>query len=150
MTDKYAVIGNPIAHSKSPQIHKMFAEQTGQNISYEAILVAPGPNDFTAEIIRLHKAGYKGCNVTVPFKFEAFEFAKHNLTNHAQGAHAVNTLKFEGSTILGDNTDGAGLVRDIQQNHKFSLRDSRTLLMGAGGAAYGVVLPLFSAGAKLL
>ena len=147
MTDKYAVIGNPIAHSKSPQIHKMFAEQTGQDISYEAI-EAPLVG-FTNTIERLRKEGYKGCNVTVPFKFEAFEFAKHNLTNHAQGAQAVNTLKFEDSTILGDNTDGTGLVHDIQQNHNLSLRDRRVLLIGAGGAAYGVVLPLFGAEAKL-
>ena len=147
MTDKYAVIGNPIAHSKSPQIHKMFAEQTGQDISYEAILA---PLDgFIMTIERLRKEGYKGCNVTVPFKFEAFEFAKHNLTDRAKNIQAVNTLKFDVDSLLGDNTDGAGLVRDIQKNLKFSLEGRRALLMGAGGAAYGVVLPLFSAGAKL-
>lgn len=147
MTDKYAVIGNPIAHSKSPQIHKIFAAQTGQDISYEAIL---SPLDgFAATIERLHREGYKGCNVTVPFKFEAFDLAKHNLTDRAKDIQAVNTLKFESGSILGDNTDGAGLVRDIQQNCKFPLEGRSVLLMGAGGAAYGVVLPLFSAGAKL-
>ncbi len=147
MTDKYAVIGNPIAHSKSPQIHRMFAQQTGQDISYEAI---EAPLDgFAATVERLRKEGYKGCNVTVPFKFEAFEIVKHHLTDRAKGAQAVNTLKFGGGTIVGDNTDGDGLVRDIQQNHKFFLKDRRVLLMGAGGAAYGVVLPLLGAGAIL-
>jgi len=146
MTDKYAVIGNPIAHSKSPLIHKMFAEQTGQDISYEAI---EAPLDgFAATIERLRKEGYKGCNVTVPFKFEAFQSAT-KLTERARAAQAVNTLKFDGETILGDNTDGAGLVRDIEHNLNFSLSARRVLLMGAGGAAYGVVLPLLAAGAGL-
>ena len=147
MTDRYAVIGNPISHSKSPQIHKMFAEQTGQDISYEAILA---PLDGFAEtVVQLRKEGYKGCNITVPFKFEAFEFAKPNLTNRAKAAQALNTLQFEGDIIFGDNTDGAGLVRDIQQNHNFPLAGRHVLLMGAGGAAYGVALPLLGAGAKL-
>ena len=140
MTDRYAVIGNPISHSKSPQIHKMFAEQTGQDISYEAILA---PLDgFAAKIEELRKAGYKGCNVTVPFKFEAFQLAT-NRSKRAEAAKAVNTLQFDGSRIFGDNTDGVGLVRDIQVNLEFPLKNRRVLLMGAGGAAYGVALPLF-------
>lgn len=139
MTDRYAVIGNPIAHSKSPLIHSMFAKQTGQDISYEAILA---PLDgFAATIERLRKEGCKGCNVTVPFKFEAFKIATQ-LTERAQAAQAVNTLKFDGDTILGDNTDGAGLVRDIEHNFGISLQDKRILLVGAGGAAYGAALPL--------
>ncbi len=146
MTDKYAVIGNPIAHSKSPQIHRMFAEQTGQDISYEAILA---PLDgFAASVERLRKEGGKGCSVTVPFKFEAFQLTTQ-LSKRAQAAQAVNTLKFDGGTILGDNTDGAGLVRDIENNLGFRLNGLRVLLMGAGGAAYGAVLPLMGAGAKL-
>jgi shikimate dehydrogenase len=146
MTDKYAVIGNPIAHSKSPLIHAMFAEQTGQDISYEAIFA---PMDgFAATAERLRKDGYKGCNVTVPFKFEAFKIAT-KLTERAQAAQAVNTLKFDGDTILGDNTDGAGLVRDIEHNLRILLQGKRVLLMGAGGAAYGVVSPLLDAGALL-
>ena len=148
MTDRYAVIGNPIAHSKSPQIHKMFAQQTGQDISYEAILA---PLDgFAATIERLRKEGYKGCNVTVPFKFEAFQLATQ-LTVHADVAHAVNTLKlnFDGDTILGDNTDGMGLVRDIQFNLGITLKNKRVLLIGAGGAASGVTLPLAHAGANI-
>ncbi|MDO8465737.1 MAG: shikimate dehydrogenase [Gallionella sp.] len=146
MTDKYAVIGNPIAHSKSPLIHKMFAEQTGQDISYEAVL-AP-PDGFAATVERLREDGYKGCNVTVPFKFEAFNLAA-KLSTRTGAAQAVNTLKFDGSNILGDNTDGAGLVRDIEHNLGISLQGKHVLLMGAGGAAYGVVLPLLDAGAIL-
>jgi shikimate dehydrogenase len=151
MTDKYAVIGNPIAHSKSPQIHKMFAEQTGQDISYEAILA---PLDgFAATVERLRNEGFKGCNVTVPFKFDAYEFAhdvkQHKLTYRAENAKAVNTLKFEGNAILGDNTDGAGLVRDIEHNLGVSLKGKHVLLMGAGGAAYGVSFPILEAGAAL-
>jgi shikimate dehydrogenase len=146
MTDRYAVIGNPISHSKSPLIHKMFAEQTGQDVSYEAILA---PLDgFAATVERLRNEGYKGCNVTVPFKFEAFKLATE-LSDRAQSAQAVNTLGFENNAIRGDNTDGAGLVRDIQTNLNFSLKDRRVLLMGAGGAAYGVALPLFSTGSNL-
>jgi shikimate dehydrogenase len=143
MTDRYAVIGNPISHSKSPQIHKMFAEQTGQDISYEKI---ESPLDgFAATIERLRKEGYKGCNVTVPFKFEAFQLATR-LSPHADIAHAANTLKlnFDGDTIFGDNTDGFGLVRDITQNLKFKIAGKRVLLLGAGGAADGVALPLSS------
>lgn len=148
MTDKYAVIGNPIAHSKSPQIHAMFAKQTGQDVSYEAILA---PLDgFAATVERLRNEGYKGCNVTVPFKFEAFQLATR-LTPHADVAQAVNTLKlnFDGDTILGDNTDGTGLTRDIRFNLRITLNNKRVLLIGAGGAAYGVALPLGHAGAKL-
>jgi shikimate dehydrogenase len=140
MTDRYAVIGNPIAHSKSPQIHKMFAEQTGQDMSYEAILA---PLDgFAATVERLRKEGYKGCNVTVPFKFEALQLSTQK-TGRAQAAQAVNTLKFEGDTIWGDNTDGFGLVRDITKNIGFDIVGKQVLLMGAGGAAHGVVQPLF-------
>jgi shikimate dehydrogenase len=146
MTDRYAVIGNPIAHSKSPQIHKLFAQQTGQNLSYEAILA---PLDgFAATVERLRKEGYKGCNVTVPFKFEAYQLARKYPT-HVYAAQAVNTLKFDGDTILGDNTDGTGLVRDIQFNLGITLNNKRVLLIGAGGAAYGVALPLRDAGAIL-
>ena len=146
MTDRYAVIGNPIAHSKSPQIHQMFAEQTGEDIRYKAI--ESPPDDFAATIERLREAGYKGCNVTVPFKFNAFKIATE-LSERARAAEAVNTLSFAGDAIRGDNTDGAGLVRDIEQNLGISLQDKKVLLMGAGGASYGVVLPLLTAGAAL-
>jgi len=147
MTDKYAVIGNPVAHSKSPLIHRMFAEQTGEDISYEAIL-AP-LDSFAATVERLRREGYKGCNVTVPFKLQAF-----NLTpfarQQAQDANAANTLTFEGDKIIADNTDGTGLVRDIEQNLGVSLQDKRVLLMGTGGAARGVQMPLVLAKIKRL
>ena len=141
MTDRYAVIGNPISHSKSPQIHKMFAEQTGQDISYEAILA---PLDGFAETVeRLRKVGYKGCNATVPFKKEAWHLGE--LRTRAIDAQAVNTLKFDNGKISGDNTDGVGLVNDIESNLKIPLNGTRILLIGAGGAAYGVLHPLLEA-----
>jgi shikimate dehydrogenase len=146
MTDRYAVIGNPIAHSKSPQIHKMFAEQTGQDISYKAILA---PLDgFAAKIDELRKAGYKGCNVTVPFKFEASKIANGvseeviDAIDSGDKADAVNTLDFRNKKIVGHNTDGIGLVKDITHNLDFKIAGKRILLMGAGGAAYGVLHPL--------
>jgi shikimate dehydrogenase len=147
MTDRYAVIGNPISHSKSPLIHKMFAEQTGQDISYTAI---EAPLDgFAATIERLRNEGYKGCNVTVPFKLEAWHLAS-DLSNRAIDAEAVNTLIFRDGKIIGDNTDGAGLVRDIQQNFGITLNDKRILLVGAGGAAQGTLHPLLDTSPILL
>ena len=146
MTDRYAVIGNPINHSKSPLIHKMFAAQTGQDISYDAI--AAPLDGFAATVQRLRDEGYKGCNVTVPFKFEAFELASEKQPR-AVTASAANTLVFAHETVTADNTDGAGLVRDIEQNLNVSLRGKRVLLMGAGGAAYGVTLPLLNSGCAL-
>jgi shikimate dehydrogenase len=147
MTDKYAVIGNPIAHSKSPLIHKLFAEQTGQDISYEAI---EAPLDGFAETIqRLRASGYKGCNVTVPFKFDAFKLATQR-SGRANDAHAVNTLIFEGNEILGDNTDGVGLLADIDKNLGYKLFLKDALVLGAGGAAAGVLWPLFNAGVGII
>lgn len=138
MTDKYAVIGNPISHSKSPLIHRMFAEQTGQDISYEAI---EAPLDgFAATIERLRAEGYKGCNVTVPFKSEAWGLGAPTI--RALDANAVNTLKFENAHVTGDNTDGIGLVTDIEKNLRIPLTGKHILLIGAGGAAYGVLHPL--------
>lgn len=146
MTDRYAVIGNPISHSKSPRIHTLFAQQTGQDMSYEAI---EAPLDgFAATVQRLREKGFLGCNVTVPFKFEANKLAT-KLSERAQIAKTVNTLKFKGDTVIGDNTDGAGLVCDIQQNLKLSLQNQDVLLLGAGGAAWGVSLPLLEAGANI-
>lgn len=149
MTDKYAVIGNPIAHSKSPQIHKMFAEQTGQDISYEAILA---PLDgFATTVERLRNEHFKGCNVTVPFKFEASKitdgigFEVVDALDFGHEADAVNTLLFKDNKIGGYNTDGTGLVSDIEKNLKIPLKDKRILLIGAGGAAAGVLHPLLEA-----
>lgn len=142
MTDRYAVFGNPISHSKSPRIHALFAAQTGQDISYEALLV---PLDRFADAVRTFTAsGGKGANVTVPFKEEAFRLATV-LTSRARAAGAVNTLSFADDAIHGDNTDGAGLVRDLKANLGCDLAGKRILLLGAGGAARGVILPLLDA-----
>ena len=137
--DRYAVIGNPIAHSKSPQIHAAFARQTGQELSYEALLA---PVDGFAQTVADFRAqGGRGLNVTVPFKLEAFALAERH-TPRAQAAGAVNTLAFDADGILGDNTDGAGLVRDLTANLDFALAGRRILLLGAGGATRGALLPL--------
>jgi shikimate dehydrogenase len=139
MTDRYAVFGNPIAHSKSPRIHGLFARQTGQDLAYEAILA---PLDgFAASVRGFAAAGGCGANVTVPFKEEAFRLATA-LTPRAEAAGAVNTLSFAGDAIRGDNTDGAGLVRDIAHNLGVTIAGRRILIVGAGGAARGVILPL--------
>lgn len=141
MTDKYAVIGNPIAHSKSPLIHAAFAQQSNQDIRYEALLA---PIDgFEATVKDLIAQGYKGINVTVPFKFEAFALC-NNLTERAFAAGAVNTLTFANGKINGDNTDGIGLVNDICNNLSVNLHGANILLLGAGGAAQGVLLPLLN------
>lgn len=147
MTDRYAVIGNPIAHSKSPLIHAEFARQTGQDLSYAALLA---PLDgFEAAARSFSLEGGRGMNVTVPFKQDAWRFATRR-TQRAELAQAVNTLKFDGESVLGDNTDGAGLVRDILVNLGFAIRGRRVLLMGAGGAARGVILPLLGESPSLL
>jgi shikimate dehydrogenase len=142
MTDKYAVIGNPVSHSKSPLIHTLFAKQTGQDMSYEAI--AAPLDGFAATIERLRKEGYKGCNVTVPFKTEAWKLPGEH-TSRAIDANAANTLTFKNTKIFVDNTDGAGLVRDIENNLGMALKGKRILLIGAGGAAHGVLHPLLEA-----
>ena len=137
--DRYAVIGNPIAHSKSPQIHAAFARQTRQELSYEALLA---PLDRFAQTVADFRAhGGRGLNVTVPFKLEAFALAERH-TARAQAAGAVNTLAFGADGILGDNTDGAGLVRDLSANLNLELAGRRILLLGAGGATRGALLPL--------
>lgn len=142
MSDHYCLFGNPVGHSKSPAIHAAFAAQCGQDLRYEAIL-APA-DGFAASVRRFVAAGGRGANVTVPFKEEAFRLA-NRLTSRAELAGAVNTLLFEGREILGDNTDGAGLLRDLTVNLAFPTRGKRVLLLGAGGAARGVVGPLLDA-----
>ena len=146
--DRYCVFGNPIAHSKSPDIHAAFAAQTGQQLLYEKRLV-PLDGFFTAVRGFLAEGG-KGANVTVPFKLEACKVAQA-LTMRAQAAGAVNTLHFTADGIIGDNTDGAGLVADIVDNAGVTIAGKRVLLLGAGGAARGVVLPILEhCPAKLL
>lgn len=139
MLDTYAVIGNPISHSKSPLIHSEFSKQTKQHIRYETILSPL--SSFTAEIDNFRQSGGKGMNVTLPFKVEAYEISTQ-LTEQASASHAVNTLVFDDDEIYGDNTDGTGLIRDIVVNHGFTITAKRVLLCGAGGAARGIMLPL--------
>lgn len=143
--DRYAVAGNPIAHSRSPLIHTQFAQQTGQAMVYERLLCPL--DDFPATLTDFVNAGAKGCNVTVPFKFEAFEMAARR-TPRAELAQAANTLRFDAATEggwLADNTDGVGLVRDITVNAGVALAGARVLLLGAGGASAGVLGPLIEA-----
>ena len=147
MTDFYAVIGNPIEHSKSPVIHHAFAQLTHQDIQYERVL-AP-LDDFAHTVHGLIAQGFKGANVTVPFKLEAFAMA-NRLTERAQDAGAVNTLIFDAQGIIGDNTDGIGLVRDITKNIGVSFSGKRVLLIGAGGASEGVLHPILAAQPELL
>lgn len=147
MLDLYAVIGNPVSHSKSPLIHATFAQQTGQSMQYIALLA---PIDgFKTAVENFRQQGGKGLNVTVPFKLEAFQLSSC-LTERAKIAQAVNTLKFDGNDILGDNTDGAGLVCDIELNLSIPIAAKRVLLLGAGGAARGVILPLLQKNPALL
>ena len=139
MPDQYAVIGNPVAHSKSPLIHAAFAHQTGQDLVYERLLAPAGAFIATAEAFR--GRGGRGLNVTLPFKLEAYGYATE-LSERARAAQAVNTLSYRAGAILGDNTDGAGLVSDLLHNLGFALAGRRILLLGAGGAARGVIAPL--------
>jgi len=144
MTDRYAVIGNPIAHSKSPDIHAAFAAQTGEDIEYDRIL--GDPEDFAADVRNFFATGGHGLNVTVPFKEQAWALADE-LSERAEAAGAVNTLlALEGGTLRGDNTDGVGLVRDLGCNHRFHFNGARILLLGAGGASRGVIAPLLDEG----
>lgn len=142
MTDSYAVIGYPIGHSKSPMIHRLFAEQTQQDLTYEAILVDTDDSSFQWAIADLKNRGYKGINITVPYKLDAFETADQ-LTERAQTAHAVNTYTFnEDGTITGDNTDGIGLINDIEMNGGRLFKGQSVLILGAGGAVQGILGPL--------
>ena len=139
MTDRYAVIGNPVEHSLSPLIHAEFARATGQDIAYGRM---PATLDgFRAAALGFRDAGGRGLNVTLPFKHEAWRLADTH-AGHAQAAGAVNTLRFEGGSITGHNTDGVGLVRDLVDNLGCPVRSRRVLLAGAGGASYGVMEPL--------
>lgn len=142
MTDRYAVFGNPIAHSRSPQIHALFARQTQQDMHYDRQLVDIG--NFSTAAAAFFSSGGKGLNITVPFKLDAYAFADA-LTLRAQQAQAVNTLATQkDGSILGDNTDGVGLVADITQNLGWTLRGKSILVLGAGGAVRGVLGPLLS------
>jgi shikimate dehydrogenase len=138
-TDRYAVIGHPIAHSKSPLIHGLFAQATGQAMVYTAV---EAPLDGFAAVVQAFRAqGGRGLNITLPFKLQAFELATDPLES-ARLAGAVNALKFEGDRMYADNFDGLGLVNDIQRNLGVSLAGKRVLLCGAGGATRGAIVPI--------
>ena len=140
--DRYVVAGNPVEHSQSPFIHAEFARQTGQALHYGRLLV---PTVGFADAVRvLAEGGAKGCNITVPFKFEAFGLAARH-TERATLAQAANVLRFDARGWLADNTDGAGLVDDIERNASVALAGARVLLIGAGGAASGALGPLLAA-----
>jgi len=143
MGERYAVFGHPVAHSLSPRIHAMFAKQAGKAMSYEAIDVAP--EEFAAALERFAAAGGRGANITLPHKQAAAALCAR-LTERATRAGAVNTITREADGWVGDNTDGAGLVRDLTERHALDLRGRRTLLLGAGGAAHGVAPALLDAG----
>ena len=145
MSSRYAVVGHPVEHSQSPFIHAEFARLSGERLSYERL---PCPPDaLAATLLRFAATGASGCNVTLPFKFEAFRLAA-SATPRAHLAEACNTLRFDRSGWFGDNTDGCGLVRDIEVNAGRSLRSARILLIGAGGAAAGCLGALLERGAR--
>jgi shikimate dehydrogenase len=142
MTDHYAVIGNPISHSKSPLIHAEFAKQTEQDLNYVAREIPL--DDLQDGLKQLQAEGFKGINVTVPFKEQVWQTIE-NKSDHAARAGAVNTVVFnDDGTLYGDNTDGIGLCRDLVENNNVELKGKRLLLLGAGGAARGVIEPLLS------
>jgi shikimate dehydrogenase len=147
MTDRYAVIGNPISQSKSPLIHTSYARATGQDLEYTAI---EGPLDnFAGAVLAFRAAGGRGMNVTAPFKLQALELATVKL-ERAELAGATNALKFEGDEVIADNFDGIGLVNDIQRNLGVALAGKRVLLLGAGGATRGCLLPFLDQNPALL
>jgi shikimate dehydrogenase len=148
VTDLYAVMGNPINHSKSPSIHAQFAEQAKQDLVYSAMLVPI--EGFDAAVKDFFKGSGKGLNITVPFKEQAFVLA-NALTPRAQTAQAVNTLMLqEDGSILGDNTDGAGLVRDLVMNQQVEITGKRVLVIGAGGAVRGILQPFLEQDPELI
>jgi shikimate dehydrogenase len=144
--DRYGLIGHPVKHSHSPVIHGLFAKQTRQNITYE--LIDASIEAFEPTIDEFRGAGGKGLNVTLPHKQHAYRIADSSEAS-AQAAQAANTLTFEDTKIAAANTDGIGLIRDLETNLKLSLRDKKVLILGAGGAARGIVLPLLRAGVRL-
>jgi len=147
-TDRYTVMGNPISHSKSPFIHTCFAKQTSQNIEYTATQVDPG--GFEQAVGNFQASGGKGLNITVPFKQEAWILVNER-SPRAELAGAVNTILFKpDNTLFGDNTDGVGLVRDLINNHQCGIENKRLLVLGAGGAVRGVLLPLLEQNPALI
>lgn len=147
MNDRYAVIGRPINHTKSPLIHGLFAQATSQSLLYSAI--EGDLAGFEAQVLRFRSEGGLGMNITAPFKLRAFELADQS-SERAQLARAANALKFEDGQIVAENFDGIGLLRDIEENLAEPLADRRVLLLGAGGAVRGALLPFLQAGPREL
>ncbi|MBT8082543.1 MAG: shikimate dehydrogenase [Gammaproteobacteria bacterium] len=145
--DRYGVIGYPISHSRSPLIHRVFAEQTGEAIEYEPLKVRP--DKLERAVRQFQRAGGKGLNVTAPHKSEVIKLCDH-LSERAATAGAVNTLSFRDHEIHGDNTDGIGLLRDLAVNHDLTLENMRMLILGAGGATRGIIGPLLEMRPALL
>jgi|TARA_B110000483_G_scaffold28653_1_gene34726 shikimate dehydrogenase len=146
--NKYAVIGNPINHSISPMIHAQFSKEFGLSISYEKIL-AP-IDEFQNTVKKFIDSDGLGFNITLPFKIQAHHLSK-DLTPNAKAAGAVNTIKIDGTTLIGENTDGVGLVNDLLNNLKQPLRDKEILIIGAGGATQGILKPILDCNpAKIL
>lgn len=147
MTDRYAIFGNPAKHSKSPLIHAAYARQTGQDLTYEVI---EAPLDgFAAAVSAFRAAGGRGGNVTMPFKLEAYDLATRR-SERVRRAGAVNTVKFDGDDILAENFDGLGLVNDMRRNLRRALAGKRVLVLGAGGAVRGALLPFLEERPALL
>lgn len=137
--DRYALVGHPVSHSRSPLIHQLFARQTGQNLTYE--LIDASPDDFETAVLGFAAAGGLGMNVTVPHKEAAFEICRTR-GPEADEAGAVNTISFRNGRPHGDNTDGTGFLRDVVSNHGLKIASKRVLILGAGGATRGIVRPI--------
>ena len=145
--DRYGVIGYPISHSRSPMIYRLFSEQTGEDIRYEPIKVKP--RDLESAVRRFQRKGGKGLNITAPHKGEVVKLCDY-LSERAATAGAVNTLSFRDREIHGDNTDGVGLLRDLEVNHELNLEGMQILVLGAGGATQGIIGPLLETRPALL
>jgi len=145
--DRYGVMGYPVSHSRSPVIHRLFALQTGQNMQYELLQVAP--DNLEKAVRQFQRTGGKGLNITVPHKTAVVKLVDQ-LSERARSAGAVNTLAFRGGETIGDNTDGIGLLRDLECNLGVSVANARILILGAGGATRGIVGPLLEMGPKSL
>ena len=143
--DRYGVMGYPISHSRSPVIHRLFALQTGQDMQYELLRVAP--NKLESAVSQFQRTGGLGLNITLPHKSEILPLVDQ-VSDRARSAGAVNTLAFQDGEIFGDNTDGVGLVRDLITNLGWQIRDADILILGAGGATRGIVAPLLGAEPK--
>ena len=147
VADRYGIVGYPVSHSRSPVIHRLFAQQTGQDLHYDLLEVMPAR--LEKAIRQFQRTGGKGLNITVPYKGEVGRFIDE-MSERASNAGAINTLVFEDSKIFGDNTDGVGLLRDLESNLELTLKDANILILGAGGATRGIIPPLLDAEPKSL